>query len=88
MLLALALGVFHRQAHAVSVQEALAWSVLWISLGLGFAGVVYAGYENHWAGLGSETRRTGSSTTVTAAVMSSRLRREKSLSVDNIFVIP
>ena len=43
LLLALDLGVFHRKAHAVSVREALAWSVLWIALGLGFAGLVYAG---------------------------------------------
>ena len=39
-LLALDLGVFHRQAHAVSLKEAAAWSVAWIALALAFnAGV-------------------------------------------------
>ena len=35
-MLALDLGVFHRQAHAVSVKEATWWSVAWISLALVF----------------------------------------------------
>ena len=29
VLLALDLGVFHRQAHVVSVKEALGWSAFW-----------------------------------------------------------
>lgn len=36
VLLALDLGVFNRKAHAVSVKEALGWSVVWISLAIGF----------------------------------------------------
>ena len=39
--LALDLGIFNRKAHAPSVKEAAAWSAVWISLSLGFAGVVY-----------------------------------------------
>lgn len=39
-MLALDLGVFQREAHAVSVKEAAAWSAAWVSLallfGLGF----------------------------------------------------
>lgn len=35
-LLALDLGVFHRDAHEVSIKEAAFWSVLWISLSLLF----------------------------------------------------
>ena len=39
-MLAIDLGVFHRQAHAVSLKEAAIWSVVWISLALAFnAGV-------------------------------------------------
>ena len=52
LMLALDLGVFHRKAHVVSVREALGWSAVWIALGLAFAGLVYCGYENHWAGPG------------------------------------
>lgn len=35
-LLALDLGVFHRESKAVSVKEALTWSVVWISLAIAF----------------------------------------------------
>jgi tellurite resistance protein TerC len=41
-MLALDLGVFHREAHAVSRREALAWSAAWILLALAFnAGVFF-----------------------------------------------
>jgi tellurite resistance protein TerC len=41
-MLAVDLGVFHRQAHAVSLKEAGIWSAVWISLALAFnAGVLY-----------------------------------------------
>jgi tellurite resistance protein TerC len=41
-LLVLDLIVFHRQAHAVSLREATAWSVVWVALGLAFGGLVWA----------------------------------------------
>lgn len=41
-LLALDLGVFHRQSHAVSTREAFTWSVVWISLALLFNTGIYA----------------------------------------------
>jgi tellurite resistance protein TerC len=44
-MLALDLGVFHRRAHEVSVREALAWSVVWITLALVFNAGIY-----HWFG--------------------------------------
>ncbi|HUK42362.1 MAG TPA: TerC family protein [Candidatus Acidoferrales bacterium] len=40
-MLALDLGVFHRRAHAISLKEALLWSVVWISLALVFNAGVY-----------------------------------------------
>ena len=41
-MLALDLAVFHRKAHAVSLREALAWSIVWISLALIFnLGIYY-----------------------------------------------
>jgi tellurite resistance protein TerC len=40
-MLAIDLGVFHRQAHEVRFKEALAWSVAWISLALAFNAFVY-----------------------------------------------
>jgi len=45
LMLALDLGVFHRQAHEVSYREALAWSLAWITLALLFNAGIY-----HWFG--------------------------------------
>ena len=90
LLLALDLGVFHRHAHVASIREALGWSAVWIGLGLAFSVFVYYGYEHHWLGLGLAVDAVdgqvndGSSATVkylTGYVI------EKSLSVDNVFVI-
>ena len=36
-MLALDLGVFHRKAHVVTFREAMVWSLVWISLALGFS---------------------------------------------------
>ena len=46
-MLALDLGVLHRDAHEVSVKEAAVWSLVWVSLSLAFAAGLYrwAGYE-------------------------------------------
>ena len=44
MMLALDLGIFHRKAHIVSVKEALAWSAVWLAMGLTFAVFVYFAY--------------------------------------------
>ncbi|HEX8914274.1 MAG TPA: TerC family protein [Humisphaera sp.] len=100
--LALDLGVFHRKAHVVSVKEALVWSAVWVTMGLLFGAFVYFGYDRHWMGLGlSPDGRTpldlmavtpanplGELTGPTAAVKYlTGYVIEKSLSVDNIFVI-
>jgi tellurite resistance protein TerC len=45
-MLALDLGVFHRQAHEVSVREALRWTAVWVALGLAFAGFLYLEYDH------------------------------------------
>jgi tellurite resistance protein TerC len=90
LMLALDLGVFHRKAHVVSVKEAVAWSAVWLSIGSAFAVFVYFMYEGQWFGLGTAVDpvdglpNDGWSATgkyLTGYVV------EKSLSVDNIFVI-
>ena len=53
VLLALDLGVFHREAHVVSIREALGWSAVWISLSLAFSILIYFGYENRWLEMGA-----------------------------------
>jgi len=90
LMLALDLGVFHRKAHVVSVKEALAWSSVWIAMGLAFAVFVYLAYDGQWFGLGTvadvvdglaNDGSTAAEKYLTGYVV------EKSLSVDNIFVI-
>jgi len=96
--LALDLGVFHRKVHVVSVREALGWSTFWISLGLAFTVFVYFGYEHHWLGLGTSRDATSIAATVDGVTYyndggSAAIKYltgfvvEKSLAVDNIFVI-
>jgi len=99
VLLALDLGVFHRKAHVVSVREALGWSTLWISLGLAFTVFVFFGYEHHWMGLGTSADATSITPSTVDGVTyyndggSAAIKYvtafvvEKSLAVDNIFVI-
>lgn len=53
LMLALDLGIFHRKAHVVTVREALAWSAVWLSLGLSFSVFVYLAYDGQWFGLGT-----------------------------------
>ena len=99
-LLSLDLGVFHRKAHVVSIKESLSWSVIWAMLGTSFSVLIYFGYENHWLGLGlTPDLMTNHPLTVEGVGTvyndgSSALIKyltgylvEKSLAVDNIFVI-
>jgi tellurite resistance protein TerC len=101
--LALDLGVFHREAHEVSMKEAATWSVIWLTCGLAFSGVVWAAYQNHWLGLGLNTPMYNPQALVdstapliiSGAVEGKEAAKqyltgyivEKSLAMDNIFVI-
>jgi tellurite resistance protein TerC len=93
--LALDLGVFHRDAHEVSMKESLAWSAVWLTCGLSFTGFVYFAYQYHWLGLGLDTPKyaagaivLGEVTGATAAIQYlTGYVVEKSLAMDNIFVI-
>jgi tellurite resistance protein TerC len=89
-MLALDLGVFHRKSHVVGFKESLSWSGVWITLGVAFSALIYFGYDLHWFGLGNtvdavdnvvNTGKLAATKYLTAYVV------EKSLSVDNIFVI-
>lgn len=90
LMLALDLGVFHRKAHVVTVKEALAWSAVWLALGSAFAVFVYFAYEGQWFGLGTVVDLVdglpNDGATATQKYLTGYVV-EKSLSVDNIFVI-
>ena len=101
--LALDLGVFHREAHEVKMKEAVTWSIVWLTCGIAFSGFVYMAYENHWLGLGLDTAKYSTSEAIGAGaplIVSGEVQGleaanqylvgyvvEKSLAMDNIFVI-
>jgi tellurite resistance protein TerC len=85
-MLVLDLGVFHKKARAQTTGEALAWSLFWIATALCFNAFIYFAYQNHWMDIGLAVGREldGRQAAIeffTAYVI------EKSLSLDNIFVI-
>ncbi len=47
VLLALDLGVFHRRARAVRPREAMLWSLIWVTLSLGFGTWIYFHLGSH-----------------------------------------
>jgi tellurite resistance protein TerC len=101
--LALDLGVFHREAHEVKMKEAVTWSAIWLTCGIAFSGFVYVAYEGHWLGLGLDTAKYSTSEAIRAGaplIVSGEVQGfeaakqylvgyviEKSLAMDNIFVI-
>ncbi|HNO76590.1 MAG TPA: TerC family protein [Phycisphaerae bacterium] len=85
-MLALDLGVLNRKAHVFTIREALYWTALWVGLAVAFNVAIYFLYEHHWLGIGSTIGheldgRTAALQFFTGYVI------EKSLSLDNIFVI-
>ena len=84
-LLALDLGVFHRDSHEMKAREAIGWTLAWISVGVAFGGLVYFMYEHHWFGAGTGKHAQNGSQATSAYFTAYVL--EKSLSVDNIFVM-
>lgn len=82
-LLALDLGVFHKNPQQISYKEAFYWTSVWVVLALLFGGVVYYVYETNWLGVNQQ----GLSGTDAALNYYTGFLIEKSLSLDNIFVI-
>ena len=90
VMLALDLGVFHRKAHVIEFKESLVWSAVWIAMGLAFGGFVYYAYETGAFGLGAAVDAVDGTLNDGSAALVKYLTGyviEKSLSVDNIFVI-
>ncbi len=85
-LLALDLGVLNRQRHVMGVRESLGWTAFWIALALLFNGAIYFMYTHHWLGIGQEVGHELSGGDAALQFFVGYLL-EKSLSLDNIFVI-
>src|SRR5690606_18225208 len=86
LLLALDLGVLQRRPHVISAKEALAWTGFWIALALAFNVLLYVMYEQHWFGIGQTTGHNLGGRQAALQFFTAYLV-EKSLSLDNIFVI-
>jgi tellurite resistance protein TerC len=84
--LALDLGVFNRKSHVIGAREALAWTFLWVSLALAFNVFIYHAYQNQWFGIGEQVGHATSGKKAALDYLTAYLV-EKSLSLDNIFVI-
>lgn len=90
--LAIDLGAFrrrHKHGEDMTLREATVWTLIWISVGVAFSGVIYYIYQHGIGGAVLDTRAGivrgdgGHAATLylTAFVL------EKSLSIDNLFVI-
>jgi tellurite resistance protein TerC len=79
VMLALDLGVFHRDGHSVSTLEAAVWSCVWVALALGFA----VGIWRFWHLWYPEDPHLGPAK---AVEFLTGYLVEKALSVDNLFV--
>ncbi|MBN1341753.1 MAG: TerC family protein [Phycisphaerae bacterium] len=86
LMLALDLGVFNRKVHAIRTSEALAWTAFWVVLALVFNVGVYFLYEHHWLGVGRQLGQNLGGRQAALEFFTAYLV-EKSLSLDNIFVI-
>jgi tellurite resistance protein TerC len=77
-MLALDLGLFHREKHAVKLREAISWTLVWISLAGCFAVLIY--FFGH-----TMVGHAGSNSRLSLEFVTGYLI-ELSLSVDNLFV--
>lgn len=86
-MLALDLGVFNKNDHEIGTREALRWTGVWIAVSLLFSIFIYFAYQNHWLGIGhipgwpQSSGRDATLNFLTGYIV------EKSLSLDNIFVM-
>lgn len=79
------LGIFHKKAHVVTLPEALGWTAIWVTLALLFNVAIYYLYEFNPSGWDLDTNQLSGAEA--ALQYFTGYLVEKSLSVDNIFVI-
>ena len=87
-LLALDLGLFHKQDTEPNAREAIRWTGVWVLVALAFAGFIFGAYDQKWLGIGQGLN--GSMTATGREAVLQYLTGyliEYTLSMDNIFVI-
>ncbi|MDP2687112.1 MAG: TerC family protein [Aequorivita sp.] len=82
LFLALDLGVFNRTPHIIKTKEAAIWTSIWVTIALGFSGVIYWLFSN---GLVDNPTNLTPNTAVLKYITGYLI--ELSLSIDNVFVI-
>ena len=88
VMLALDLGVFNRKAHVMGIRESLGWTAVWIAMALLFNVGVYFIYEYDLGGIAEHYHNGVAVGGKTAAIeYLTGYLVEKSLSLDNIFVM-
>jgi tellurite resistance protein TerC len=85
-LLALDLGVFHRKVHTPGIRESLIWTAFWVTLALIFNAGIYFLYAHNVFGIADQPNGTVSGAAAAQTFFIGYII-EKSLSLDNIFVI-
>jgi tellurite resistance protein TerC len=83
IMLALDLGVFHKENVAITMKESLIWTAIWVSLALLFSIPLYFVYKANLGSIDIDSIRPSEAVIeyITGYLI------EKSLSLDNIFVI-
>lgn len=85
IVVSLDLGVFNRKPHVVSLPEAIGWTSVWVTLAMAFNVGVYYLYELNPSGWDMDTEQLSGAEA--AIQFFTGYLVEKSLSIDNIFVI-
>jgi len=80
--LALDLGVFHKKNQEISTKDALFWTVIWITVALSFSIFIHRAYDLGWV-----NNPEGLEGKEAVLLYITGYLIEKSLSLDNIFVI-
>ncbi len=86
LMLAIDLGVFNRKPHEITTREAVGWTTVWVVMALLFVPVVWWLYEHHAFGIGQELGHELDGHEAAVMYLTGYVI-EKSLSLDNIFVI-
>lgn len=85
--LAIDLGVFNKKAHVITAKEALVWTSIWVSLAIMFGGFVYYLYETNWMNMLPADNQLLHKGEEALLKFYTSFLIEKSLSLDNIFVM-
>ena len=86
LMLAIDLGLLHRDAQVIRLREAVRFTIVCAVLAVGFCGVVYLLYENRWLGIGVTVGEPLTGTDAALKFLTGWVL-EQSLSIDNVFVI-